>query len=258
MARPRPAPFMPFSSTPSAYSNGWPSRCNAFALMPGPLSATKRNRDPARRRARRRTAPPAGVNFRLLEISAPSARSSAAASPRHGRSLPVSTISSRFFACARARHVQPDVSSDEEDGENGQECDTEEQPEHDAALLTDDKLLDLFLKKQKRLDQEATNTGLTSSTNSLARAVNGADSGAGGDKGPLTPPPRPTPALQSMITPRGGVDPREDTKTNPQLSVQARALLSPRLPEVCLTDTTNQYLPRTNIWSEGGQGVLGS
>ena len=41
------------------------------------------------------------------------------------------------------------------------------------------------------------------------------------------------PALQSMITPRGGVEPREDTKTNPQLSVQAFALLSPRLPEVC-------------------------
>jgi hypothetical protein len=131
-------------------------------------------------------------------------------------------------ACACARHVQPDVSSDEEDSDNGEECD-EEEPERDVALLTDEKLLDLFLKKQKRLDQEATNPGLTSTANGLARAVKG----AGGDKGPVTPPPRPTPALQSMITPRGGVESREDTKTNPQLSVQARALLSPRLPEVC-------------------------
>lgn len=132
-----------------------------------------------------------------------------------------------------ALHSQPDVSSDEEGGDNDEGDDSD----RDGALLTDDDLLDLFMKKQKRMEQEATHPG----------RVPPRDNGGGGDV-PAATPPRLNSALQSMVTPRGGVDAAGSVSADPQLSAQARALLSPRLPEVCRNTPSLQVVdPRSML-----------
>eukprot|EP00802_Teleaulax_amphioxeia_P005002 Tamp_05006.p1 GENE.Tamp_05006~~Tamp_05006.p1 ORF type:complete len:515 (+),score=88.09 Tamp_05006:90-1547(+) len=129
-------------------------------------------------------------------------------------------VSPRNYKSFTARKfLQPDVSSDEEGGDGDEESD------RDGALLTDDDLLDLFMKKQKRMEQEAKQVG-TPGANSRTQTVNG-----GGGDVPVATTPRPNAALQSMVSPRGGVQAADAVRADHQLSAQARALLSPRLPE---------------------------
>ena len=89
------------------------------------------------------------------------------------------------------------------------------------------------MKKQKRMEQEAKQVG-TPGANSRTQTVNG-----GGGDVPVATTPRPNAALQSMVSPRGGVQAADAVRADHQLSAQERALLSPRLPEVCRNASSN-------------------
>lgn len=117
-------------------------------------------------------------------------------------------VSPRNYKSFTARKfLQPDVSSDEEGGEDDSDGSTVSEQEDaaggendpDGALLTDDDLLDLFMKKQKRMEKEG--------------GANQDDHDAGR-------------LLTSLATPRGPAASQQSSKGGVDLG--ARALLSPR------------------------------